>query len=55
MSRYLVDVRRETIIPVTIEANSESEATEKVREGLGDPGQHHPGELEIVSVRPLDD
>jgi hypothetical protein len=53
-SREVVDVRRETLVPITVEADSESEATEKVREGFG-PGQHHPGELEIVSVRLLDD
>lgn len=52
--RYLVDVRCETLIPITIEAESEQEAQDKVREGLGEPGQYSPGETAIVSVRLLD-
>ncbi len=55
MNRYLVDVRRETLIPVTIEAEGEQEAADKVRDGFGEPGQHHPGEIVIVSVRLLDE
>lgn len=55
MNRHLVDVRRETILPITIEAESEQEAEEKVREGFGEPGQYSPGETVIVSVRLLDD
>lgn len=55
MSRFLVDIRREILIPITIEADSEQEAREKVREGLGEAGQHSPGEIVIVSVRLLDD
>ena len=55
MPRYLADVRSETIIPITIEADSEEEAREKVRAGLGEPGQYPHGEMEIVSVRILDD
>ena len=55
MSRYLVDIRRETVIPITIEADSKQEAQDKVREGLGESGQYSPGEIEIISVRLLDD
>lgn len=55
MNRYLVDVRRETLIPITIEADSEQEAQDKVREGLGESGQYSPSEIQIVSVRLLDD
>jgi len=41
MNRYLVEVRPGTI-PVTIEAQSEQEAQDKVREGLGESGQYSP-------------
>ncbi len=55
MSRYLVYAKRETLIPITIEADTEQEAQDNVREGLGEPGQYSPGEIEIISVRLLDD
>ncbi len=54
MNRYLVDVKQVNNIPVTVEAQSEQEAQDKVREGLGEQGQHSPGEILIVSVRLLD-
>ena len=55
MSRYLVEVKQVNNIPVTVDADSEQEAEEKVREGFGEPGQHSLGDIEIVSIRILDD
>jgi len=55
MSSYLIDVKYVNNIPVTVEAQSEQEAQDKVREGLGESGRYSPGEVQIVSVRLLDD
>ena len=53
--RYLIDTKYEVHTTVTVVADSLQEAEERVLRGEGEPGQQHPGDIVIVSIRLLDD
>ena len=52
--RYRVQIRITKIMDVDVGAESLDEATERVRQREGSPGDPSPEELEIISVVKLD-
>lgn len=54
MERYLVEIRQTVTGFATVEAESEQDAQNRATCGAGEFGDQIPGEIEIVSVRPLE-
>lgn len=52
---YLVEVKQETIIHVSVDAENEQEAVERVLRHEGDPGDSIPRDPIILSARCLND
>ncbi|MEH6559586.1 MAG: hypothetical protein V7708_17455 [Oceanicoccus sp.] len=52
--RYMIEVKQEFITPITVDANTQREAVEKVLGQQGNAGDTFPGETLIASVRRLD-
>ena len=55
MKSYLLEIKHETITPVSIEANSSQEAIEKALRNEGHSGNSYPGETIVLNVRAVDD
>ncbi|MFT5888867.1 MAG: hypothetical protein ACI9BO_001690 [Zhongshania sp.] len=54
MARYLVEVRQEITIPITVDADNVNDAQKRAVLGLGEFGDQSFGELAIAAVRELD-
>lgn len=54
MSRYLIELRQQSYLHVTVEADSQHEAHCRALAGMGDFGDPIEGELEIASTRLLE-
>lgn len=50
MSVYLIEVKHETITPITLKAGSKQEAIDRVLKNEGEPGHSYHGNTEIVSI-----
>lgn len=55
MKSYLIEIKSETITPVTVQASSSDEALEKVLHNEGVAGDSYHGEISLLSIRVVEE